>query len=988
MARKFYRYPPRPSSGAGTFSDDLVGFQLTQGGGLTQGNFEFTTSTVEKSNRQFNIGAFSEPISLDTLNISSVLESKSIISKEFRVYPNFDLSEITRFNLYGSLTKRLSSSIEKIIGYFPAALEVYSLKYDFTTGYTATNCSYDDIEHTTIFDVDVQMMLNPFDIDFSVNSTRNLSLKETEISPLRNLTVEYSKYSLFIDDAEFPILFLTPSYSIMSGVVQILVSGNPFDNKSESTKTLVIRPNSFYTDKSFIEPFDEVEQFLLNRLIVPKYTATFQIPKLTDDGTSYIDFAKVTWPIDGVWNLDIRTGSFDNYLSDLNDIAIALDSARTNLVTRFLTTDAFKEFDTDDQRVQKILTLYGRSFDEVKKYIDALAYMNSVNYTVKNDIPSQLLKNLAETIGWKINISPITNEDFLKSVFGNDTKVQYPGYSRATTPTELNYQYYRNLILNSAYLFKSKGTRKSIEALLRLVGAPEALVEFNEHIYVAGQKINMGDFEGRYAQISTGTYVEELPTYNSQIVFKIQGKTYSGFTTEQISGDADVTKTDYPIDEYGYPKAPPDDENFFFQKGAGWFELVKDHQSPLRINKTSSVFTGMNFSLQTEFEQFTYGQKYLDRFRYFPYMKNGFKLKRIADNKKSWPVNDTGLRRGNGDVGYNAYYFIDNDKLALNVKNVELFLNPAQGLLYDVWYMSRQYNYPIPSTGLTSPYPYPGGIDRTVINPQPQKKSFFEFAQTFYLNMINVRNRLTISDGKTGGYPTLQSIYWRYLESQQAINVPNNNFTYQTMMDYVNGLGDYWIRLVEQMIPATTIWLAGTKYENSIFHRQKFVYRVQRGCQLVPVPCVPCTIKGIIFPNNCVDETIECYLYPWDNPKYINLQSFKDVLNQTLNNYINNNSLVNCNTNTLITDWYLDLRLDSQVLIQEKFYTGIGPLDVPTSTTWVNAINNYLPNLLNYGMDYLVSGNTLYVSNSGCEPYFTNKQIQLNVGLNLTISCS
>ena len=25
MAKKFYRYPPRPSSGAGTFSDNIVG---------------------------------------------------------------------------------------------------------------------------------------------------------------------------------------------------------------------------------------------------------------------------------------------------------------------------------------------------------------------------------------------------------------------------------------------------------------------------------------------------------------------------------------------------------------------------------------------------------------------------------------------------------------------------------------------------------------------------------------------------------------------------------------------------------------------------------------------------------------------------------------------------------------------------------------------------------------------------------------------------
>jgi hypothetical protein len=44
--------------------------------------------------------------------------------------------------------------------------------------------------------------------------------------------------------------------------------------------------------------------------------------------------------------------------------------------------------------------------------------MNSVHYNVKNDIPSQLLKNLAQTLGWNTDISPITEDNFLSSVFG------------------------------------------------------------------------------------------------------------------------------------------------------------------------------------------------------------------------------------------------------------------------------------------------------------------------------------------------------------------------------------------------------------------------------------------------------------------------------------------------------------------------------------------------------------------------------------------
>jgi hypothetical protein len=47
LARNKYFYPPRPGSGAGTFSDNIVGLQTVEGGGLTQGNFEFTTGVTD-----------------------------------------------------------------------------------------------------------------------------------------------------------------------------------------------------------------------------------------------------------------------------------------------------------------------------------------------------------------------------------------------------------------------------------------------------------------------------------------------------------------------------------------------------------------------------------------------------------------------------------------------------------------------------------------------------------------------------------------------------------------------------------------------------------------------------------------------------------------------------------------------------------------------------------------------------------------------------
>src|SRR6056300_976965 len=193
-SNKKYRYPPAPPSGAETFSPDLVGFQLVDSGGLTQGNFEFTTSVVEKVNRTFNTGVFSNPFTLENLDIDSLDESRALLAKQYGVYPNYDITNVPNFTSYGSLSKRFSSSVTKIINNFPAALQVDRVYYDYTTANTASNISYDAVDNETTFDIDVSRFKNPFDIDYSVNANRNVSLRPMEVHQLRNMTQTYLKY--------------------------------------------------------------------------------------------------------------------------------------------------------------------------------------------------------------------------------------------------------------------------------------------------------------------------------------------------------------------------------------------------------------------------------------------------------------------------------------------------------------------------------------------------------------------------------------------------------------------------------------------------------------------------------------------------------------------------------------------------------------------------------------------------------------------------
>jgi hypothetical protein len=818
---------------------------------------------------------------------------------------------------------------------------------------------------------------------------------EMQVSPLRNMKLFYKKYVLYVNGSQYPVNYLYPTNS-SSTTLKLIVDGDPFSGAQTSSDYLVIRPNDFESNKVFNLDFDPVEKFLLNRQINPPYTAQFTVPREQEDGSYILTTELVTWPRVGLWNLDISSVSFDNYLAQINDFAVNLDGYSTNIISRFLTTGALKEFDTPDQKFEKLIQLYGRSFDETKAFIGALGNINSIHYTVQNDIPSQLLKNLAQTLGWVTNFSPISQEELLQAVFTTQPNT-FPGLQLGPTPEEINYQFYRNLILNSAYLFKSKGTRKSIECLLRMAGAPEALIDFNEYVYVADQRINMFEFDQQFAEISTGVVLQQIPVLQTNNVFSIQGMQYTGFTTSSTNLTVLATRNDFPVDEFGCPRMPIPSESYFFQIGGGWFESTPQHRMPEFAVPTNQVFTGNNPNYQTQLLPFNYGEEYLYRYRYFPYMDLGFKLRKVAENKKSW-VDTTPFLRSSFEGNFNAYYSVGEECLVLNVKNVDIMMNPAQGLVYDVWSMSRDTNYPIPEQGLfytppspcniPNPYPKLGGVDWTTIVPKPKTKTFFEFAQTFWRNMINTRNRQFITDGKTGGYPTLQSIYWSYLESLTNAGIPNNNYTYQTMIDFVNGMGDYWIRMVEQMVPATTIWNTGVRLENSIFHRQKFVWRRQEGCKFIPIPCKPCSLTTQLYVLDCPVQQVTCVIYPWNTDP--NITNFGVLLNTTMNEFfisqgVNINS---CQLNSTVSSWYVDIRVNGNIIAEDLFYQGIGTGQYPTSQQWLTALTTTFQSLQTSGYGYNIDESTdeIIIFNNNCLPNFDD--LQINVGINFEIYCN
>ena len=959
MATNKFRYPPAPGHGGDTFSDNLVGNQITNGSSqMTMGNFSTqpTNSTLLSQPKQ-ETAVFSSPITLNSLNIGDLELAKSTVKNNLEIFINTDTSEISNLVLYGSLKKRFSVATQNIINNFPAALYIDGVNENLIPGNTtAFNISYNQNDDTTTLDINVNVISNPFNIEFTTNGNlldtpippqqilNNLNnfgqtantvtgIAEGKISSVRNLTNQFLNYALVfsgeLNSKEYKLTEFVPQ-SVSTNFIRLKVEGNPFVGLSTTKTKFYIKPNSITTEKQF-KTFLGVEKTLLNRDITPIYTSVYKLIRETTQGISYIDEVRKTWPLQDEINLDLTTPKYTDYLLSLADLGDEMDKQKTNLVSRFLTTPALKEFDTNDQKVEKTLQIYGRSFDDIKIFVDGIAHMTKLSYDEKNNIPNELIKNFAQTLGFSTP-STLNNDTFLNNILGV-TEPIYSGTSISKTPAELDIELYRRILLNISHLFKSKGSRKSIEFLLELVGAPPALVEFNEYVVLADKKININRFDEFWDPLKDGTFRTGMIKYSVP---------FQTFFTATASTAHPFIRSDYPIDLHGYPTKPRINNNYFFQRGAGWFERTETHTSDLIINTETSTVTGCTPTVKLKFRDFTWGgfwtqgkfsnefnAPYLDRFWRFPLMPFGFGLERIIDDKKSWvrdeeeyifyedfevyaskittldadgnltttqnkvqakvfkennanktceEIEDTKIKIENkllqltvsgsnpqwrkqlkSRIEYlellqerkcfnksttrnfqfkerGAYYGVKDERLVLNVKNVDLSLNVGQALAYDVWQQSANYNCLFSGASLPSPFPNKNGRwDATDPKINAKTLNFKNFYKDFWKFFIDTKNRMTINDGKTGGYPTLQKIYIDYLEKKCG---ENNQYTYAKMLEYAQTLGEYWIRIIEQMVPATTLWTSGLKVENSVFHRDKFVYRCYN-MSGVTMPIIP-----------------------------------------------------------------------------------------------------------------------------------------------------
>ena len=445
----------------------------------SDGNFLFTTSNEVSHKKKFNTGEW------DIKNISYNDFDNSLISSD-KIY---DLSNDLRdYVYYGSCVEMVRASIEDIIRKFPASLKSTDKKIYFKNN-TFNEISLDKTDYflytlSNPFNIDmhhINPVIGEYDneyrfMDLTWNNfiINKLDIKQYEINIINNEDLCKSNNKIIA-------LINIKNYNDINYKIRVF-NNNGYILLASEVNDLIIELKDNVKD-DFFKSINGFEKKLLDKNTNPKYTTQLLTPIENENGIKYVN-KYYTWPSDG-FEIDINTNLYYLYLGKLIQIAQKYDELWCDNIYRNMTHESIKNFDFSyakkidnsevqdnidgGNRIEQLLKIYGRCFDEIKLYIDNINNGNNLSYERFNNVNIREIKNKLRMSGWDItNI----NQSILNKPLEHNKNIKW--FDSLTTeyvdPIFTNSRFMKNLLLNSKKIKDSKGTRHSVEMILSLFG--------------------------------------------------------------------------------------------------------------------------------------------------------------------------------------------------------------------------------------------------------------------------------------------------------------------------------------------------------------------------------------------------------------------------------------------------------------------------------------------------------------------------------------
>lgn len=278
----------------------------------------------------------------------------------------------------------------------------------------------------------------------------------------------------------------------------------------------------------YFNNLDGFERLLLSKKTNPIYTPILKTPELKGGSSHeyYLVNREYQFPSNGYCIL-CNSILYEKYIDALQNLAINMDKLYSDNIWENMTHESIKNFDWTYQkdfeegddidnifggtRLKNILRIYGRFFDDIKRYIDNIKLKNCITFDGNNNLPVAELSDKAQLIGWEVYSTKLNNNsnlsiseeyielevdkkqnrwDFIEYTsdspyFRKDNQVKwYEGISPdRITENDIDNHFMRMLNINGPHIFRRKGTKQSIEMVMALFGLGNEDFTLSERYY-------------------------------------------------------------------------------------------------------------------------------------------------------------------------------------------------------------------------------------------------------------------------------------------------------------------------------------------------------------------------------------------------------------------------------------------------------------------------------------------------------------------------
>lgn len=489
-----------------------------------EGNFKFVHNPNNNEKGRGHNGNWAkfcnnEYWSLDCIN----QKTSGKTSDESYIKPNIKHTSLLDFAYYGSCVKLLQSAIEHIIKTYPGSLYFTDKKFEYINsdgekkdasidGFGALyilenhfgNRVFDDFIDSTYLYYGYPNGNLRYD-GYDKNDNKYFKYYSVQSQNINNNGIIINKGEICLkNEKTYKRITRWKNSSIGhtdTAIMKCTLNGEDifFHNGYTDSIGDSIRPKREIMDE-FYNNLTDFERFLLNPDSTPLYTIKIEHPYETENGV-VSKMEKFTWPTTSYGSLDIESVEYTNYVSRLLEIAEWYDNNRCNNIWRNMVHDSLKNMDKtytnttvnegyDDyvlgiSRLETIVEIYGRFFDDIKLQIDTIKAVNNLGYNNKNNLPYYFLSDDLEKKGWEVyNVA----NGFVKTTTVSNL---YSGSTKEYTVNDANITFLKNLSLNSKGILSRKGTRASIEMILSMFGLKSK--EWVDHYNKTIGKTETGD---------------------------------------------------------------------------------------------------------------------------------------------------------------------------------------------------------------------------------------------------------------------------------------------------------------------------------------------------------------------------------------------------------------------------------------------------------------------------------------------------------------